>query len=160
MTVWCLWWRVCTDRASPVCVVEEETEKGGFRNWAAAPRKIGHPNRRRTDPFYMWRLTRVSYYLHDIQDGQTALNYRHLADLIWIRSTYRRELQRPKRPLAACPGLALPQPAHWPIRPSPNSERARSSSLAARRDRASQDALAAALGRPPPFFPFLSTYFC
>jgi hypothetical protein len=27
-TAWCLWWRVCTDRASPVCVVEEEHKKG------------------------------------------------------------------------------------------------------------------------------------
>jgi hypothetical protein len=24
MTAWCLWWRVCADRASPICVMEEE----------------------------------------------------------------------------------------------------------------------------------------
>jgi hypothetical protein len=26
-TAWCLWWRVFADRASPVCVVEEEQKK-------------------------------------------------------------------------------------------------------------------------------------
>jgi hypothetical protein len=26
-TAWCLWWRVFADRASPVCVVEEERKK-------------------------------------------------------------------------------------------------------------------------------------
>jgi hypothetical protein len=26
-TAWCLWWRVCADRASPVCMVEEERRK-------------------------------------------------------------------------------------------------------------------------------------
>jgi hypothetical protein len=27
MTAWCLWWRVCADRALPVYVVEEERKK-------------------------------------------------------------------------------------------------------------------------------------
>jgi hypothetical protein len=33
MMVWYLWWKVCTDRASPVCVVEEERRKEASETW-------------------------------------------------------------------------------------------------------------------------------
>jgi hypothetical protein len=90
----------------------ERTEKGGFRNRAAAPQKLGLPNRQRTDPFYMRRLIRVSCYLHDIQDGQTALTSSRLADL--IRS------DRSQRPDPALPCHRRPI-GQRPIRPRPFS---------------------------------------
>jgi hypothetical protein len=38
-TAWCLWWRVCADRASPVCVVEEERKKEASESGSGSAQK-------------------------------------------------------------------------------------------------------------------------
>jgi hypothetical protein len=40
-TAWCLWWRVCADRASPVCVVEKERKKEASESGQRLRRELG-----------------------------------------------------------------------------------------------------------------------
>jgi hypothetical protein len=41
MTAWCLWWRVFADKASPVCVVEEERKKKASKTEQRLRAKLG-----------------------------------------------------------------------------------------------------------------------
>jgi hypothetical protein len=135
-------------------------EKGGFRNRAAAPRKFGL-----LEPSVLWSFYRrptLGHQKDGVQSTQPGApprcwsTDRSLIDGACMPWQGRVGL----RPNGARPNRPIPMQTSPSLWPTPNSERARSSSLAARRDRVSQDAPAAALGRPPPFFlPFLSIYF-
>jgi hypothetical protein len=50
-TTWCLWWRVCVDRPSPICMVEEERRKEASETGQRLRAKLGLPWTTGSGPF-------------------------------------------------------------------------------------------------------------